>query len=111
MKRSNALLVFLVCLLGMPLAASVLPGLHALTPEVALLTGALLGAFHVVLRPVLRLVTMPLGCITLGLFGFAIDVGLLYACDHFIDGFFIDSLLSAVLTALFINALCALFRK
>jgi len=38
-------------------------------------------------------------------------VGLLYACDHFIDGFFIDSLLSAVLTALFINALCALFRK
>ena len=54
---------------------------------------------------------MPLGCITLGLFGFAIDVGLLYACDHFIDGFFIDSLLSAVLTALFINALCALFRK
>ena len=46
-----------------------------------------------------------------GLFGFAIDVGLLYACDHFIDGFFIDSLLSAVLTALFINALCALFRK
>lgn len=59
----------------------------------------------------LRLVTMPLGCITLGLFGFAIDVGLLYACDHFIDGFFIDSLLSAVLTALFINALCALFRK
>ena len=97
MKRSNALLVFLVCLLGVPLAASVLPGLHALTPEVALLTGALLGAFHVVLRPVLRLVTM--------------DVGLLYACDHFIDGFFIDSLLSAVLTALFINALCALFRK
>ena len=42
MKRSNALLVFLVCLLGVPLAASVLPGLHALTPEVALLAGALL---------------------------------------------------------------------
>lgn len=111
MKRSNALLVFLVCLLGVPLAASVLPGLHAATPEVALLAGALLGAFHVVLRPVLRLVTMPLGCITLGLFGFAIDVGLLYACSHFVEGFYIESLFPAVLTALFINALCALFRK
>lgn len=88
-----------------------MPGFSVQALETAFLAGALLGAFHVVLRPVLRLVTMPLGCITLGLFTFAIDVGLLYACDHFVEGFDIKSLFSAILAAAFINALCALFRR
>ena len=72
-----------------------------------LVTGALLGVAHLVLRPVLRILCAPLGCLTLGLFGMVIDVGLIYTCDHLVDGFAVPGLLYAVLTAVLINAICA----
>ena len=66
-------IIFLCCLLAVPtvaMAMGVYPmdaGLDVLKP--ALLVGALLGLAHLVLRPVLRLLFAPIGCLTLGLFG------------------------------------------
>lgn len=74
----------------------------------ALMTGALLGVAHLLLRPILRLVSAPLGCLTLGLFGFVIDVGLIYLCAHFVAGFQVPTPLYAIVTALLINFICAL---
>ena len=87
-------------------------GMYGGTPTLeqaapALATGALLGAAHLVLRPVLRLIFAPLGCLTLGLFGLVIDVGLLYGCGALVEGFAVPSLLYAVLTAGTINVICA----
>ena len=73
----------------------------------ALTTGALLGIAHLFLRPILRLISAPLGCLTLGLFGMVIDVGLLYACGQLVDGFDVPGLLYAVLTSVVINVVCA----
>ena len=110
MKRSNAILVFLTCALGVPVAAGILPGIEA-QPVSVCAAGVLLGAFHVVLRPILRLVTTPIGCLTLGLFTFVIDVALLYACSFYVEGFVVQGIPSAVMAALFINMICVLFRK
>ena len=71
------------------------------------MTGALLGVAHLVLRPVLRLLSAPLGCLTLGLFGLVIDVGLIYACGSLVEGFTVPGPLYAVLTAVLINVICA----
>ena len=104
-------IIFLCCLLAVPtvaMAMGVYPmdaGLDVLKP--ALLVGALLGLAHLVLRPVLRLLFAPIGCLTLGLFGAVIDVGLLYGCAAMVDGFEVPGLLYAVLTAFTINVLCA----
>ena len=72
----------------------------------ALVAGALLGVAHLLLRPVLRLITAPLGCMTLGLFGMVIDVALLYFCCGLVEGFAIPGPLYAVLTAALINVIC-----
>ena len=72
------------------------------------MTGALLGLAHIVLRPALRMVFAPLGCLTFGLFGMVIDVGLLYGCGYLVKGFEVPGLLYAVLTAMLINAMCAI---
>ena len=105
-------IVFLCCTLAVPTVAMMMgvygaqaPTLRQLSP--ALATGALLGLAHLILRPVLRLIFAPLGCLTLGLFGLVIDVGLLYACDRLVDGFTVPGLLYALLTAMLINAICA----
>lgn len=104
-------IIFLCCLLAVP-TLGVMFGMYGPEPTLeqlkpALLVGAVLGVMHILLRPVLRLLTIPLGCLTLGLFGMVIDVGLLYASASLVPGFEIPGLLFAVLTAIAINIICA----
>lgn len=99
-------LTFLACLLAVPAAVSMLPGVTAQTSQQAVLAGALLGFAHILLRPVLRILSAPIGCLTLGLSGFVIDVALIYLCDICIDGFAVTEWTHAVLTAVLTNFLC-----
>ena len=103
--------IFLCCTLAVPTVAAMM-GAYAGTPTAeqlapALVTGALLGLAHLLLRPALRLITAPLGCMTLGLFGMVIDMALLYGCGALVRGFEVPGPLYAVLTAMLINAVCA----
>lgn len=105
------IVIFLVCTLSVPAVAAMM-GYYGATLTLeqvkpALLTGALLGLAHIVLRPMLRVVFAPLGCLTFGLFGMVIDVGLLYGCGYLVKGFEVPGLLYAVLTAMLINTVCA----
>lgn len=104
-------IIFLCCTLAVPTVAVIMGAYSGpLTPEgllPALTTGALLGLAHLFLRPVLRLLSAPLGCLTLGLFGMVIDVGLLYGCGRLVEGFEVPGLLYAVLTSVVINVVCA----
>lgn len=106
------LLIFLCCTLAVPMVGELMgfypDGLdfNALRP--AFLTGALLGVAHLILRPVLRLVFAPLGCLTLGLFGLVIDLGLIYLSDYCVEGFAVPNFPYALVTALLINAVCAI---
>ena len=104
-------LILICCTLAVPTIAQVMGiygadmSLEALRP--ALPVGALLGLAHILLRPILRLLFAPIGCLTLGLFGLVIDVGLLYAAASLVEGFVVPGFLYALLTALTINAICA----
>ena len=108
---SRWLLIFLCCMLAVP-TVGVLMGLVPpdVTPQAlrpALLVGALLGACHLLLRPVLRVLFAPVGCLTLGLFGLVIDIALIYFSASFVEGFHVPGFPYALLTALLINAICA----
>ncbi|MDY3026863.1 MAG: phage holin family protein [Candidatus Faecivicinus sp.] len=116
-RRKSPFLVFLCCVLAVPTCGVlvgdlVLPGawteatLSLLRPW--LTVGVLLGAAHLLVRPILRLLSAPIGCLTLGLFGLVIDVALIYVCAHFVEGFAVSGLLYAVLTAILINTICAI---
>ena len=116
-RRKSPFLVFLCCVLAVPTCGVlvgdlVLPGawteatLSLLRPW--LTVGVLLGAAHLLVRPILRLLSAPIGCLTLGLFGLVIDVALIYVCAHFVEGFAVSGRLYAVLTAILINTICAI---
>ena len=116
-KRRSPFLTFLCCVLAIPTCGMLvgtltIPEGLAIEPLIELLRpwiagGTLLGLARLILRPVLRLLFAPLGCLTFGLFGFAIDVGLIYACAYLVDGFVLPTLLYAVLTAIFVNIISA----
>ncbi len=104
-KPGSAFATFLCCTLGIPTCVKLLPGLLAADMMSAVAVGVLLGVAYLILRPILRLVTLPVGCLTFGLFNTVIDVALLYGCAALIEGFAIESLIAALGTALLINLL------
>ena len=117
-KRRSPFLIFLCCVFAAPTCAVlvgdlVIPSglasdalIELLRPWVA--AGTLLGLAHVLIRPILRLLTAPLGCLTLGLFGLVIDVALIYACAALVDAVPTPTFLYALLTAILINVITAI---
>jgi len=108
MRTSRMTITFLACVLMVYACTALLSGVHAASPEDALWAGAVLGLAYLILRPVLRVLTLPIGCLTLGLSNFVIDVVLLMACDGWIDGFMIDGVGWAAAASLCVNAVVLL---
>lgn len=85
-----------------------LPGVRFASVSAALLAGSLLGVVYVVLRPILRLLSKPIGCLTLGLANAALDVVILYGCSRVVEGFTLENIWWAVALAIFVNIICAI---
>ena len=66
------------------------------------------------LKPILKLISMPLSCITLGLFSFAINLVIALLADGMVDAFKFQSISVAFIFSLafmFLNALIDYFSK
>lgn len=112
-RPSRSFVVMVTCILAVPTVACIMQfiSIHSQAElKLAvpyLIVGTALGIAHLILRPVLRLITAPLGCLTFGLSGTAIDVGLIYLSARVLPTFQVPSLLYALLTAILINGICA----
>ena len=107
-KESKVFVTFVACVLSMTTLPYILPGVTAADPVQALTAGTLLGVAYLILRPAMRLLTLPVGCLTLGLFNLAIDVGLIWLCGEMIDGFEVAGIMDALLSAVLVNSVCAI---
>lgn len=105
-RRKSWATVFACCVLAMPTCVKLLDGFHARDAAAALTMGVLMGIAHVAVRPALRLVSAPIGCLTLGLIQPVIDMGIIYACDRLVDGFEVTSALQALMAVFLINTVC-----
>ena len=113
-RPSRSIVVMLTCILAAPTVACIMQfisihnqvDLKLAAPY--LIVGAALGVAHLILRPLLRLITAPLGCLTFGLSGTVIDVGLIYLSARVLPTFQVPSLIYALITAILINAVCAI---
>ena len=112
-RPSRSFVVMATCILAVPTVACIMQfiSIHSQAElKLAvpyLIVGAALGIAHLILRPVLRLITAPLGCLTFGLSGTVIDVALIYLSARLFPAFQVPSLLYALLTAILINGICA----
>lgn len=74
-----------------------------------LLAGALLGLLNTTVKPFLRLVSMPVIILSLGIFSLVINGGLLWVVDYIWDFVKIKDLYSLVWATIFISAVNVLF--
>lgn len=107
-KQGRTFLTFLCCIMAMVTLPHLLPGVTADEVTASVAAGTLLGLAYLIIRPLMRVLTIPIGCLTLGLFNLVIDVGLIWGCGRLIDGFAVAGVMDAFLSALLVNSVCAI---
>lgn len=107
-RQGKTFITFMCCVLSMATLPYLLPGVTAADPQAAVAAGVILGLVYLILRPAMRLLTLPVGCLTLGLFNLVIDVGLIYLSSHLIEGFQVEGIMNTILSAVLVNSACAI---
>ena len=107
------LLRFLVHLaisaLALWIAGQIVPGVEIETPLPLVLAALVLGIVNTLVRPILFVLTLPITCMTLGLFYLVIN-GIAFGLTAWlVTGFKVHGLLAAILGALCVSVLSWLF--
>jgi putative membrane protein len=89
--------------LGLWVASQLLDGLQYTTTGKLLLAAVLLGLVNAIVRPVAFILTLPLTVVTLGLFLFVLNAGMVALVAWMVPGFSISGFWTAVGTAVIVG--------
>jgi putative membrane protein len=81
-------------------AAYLLPQVSVDAPLTALWVALVLGVLNSTLKPILKILTLPINFLTLGLFGLLINLLILYLATLIVPGFVIAGILGYILFSL-----------
>jgi len=90
------------------LVAYLFPGIHVdgLWPS-AIVAALALGFANAFIRPILSVFTLPLSCLTLGLFSLVLNAVLFWAVSEVVDGFEVEGALTALAGSVVFSLLSA----
>ena len=90
-------------------------GIYAKNLTTVVVASIVLGLVNLLVRPIVRLLTLPLTVITLGLFGWIINALMLWLVSFLVPGFHVDGFLpalrGAIILAIVAGVLNWLFRR
>lgn len=100
--------------LAIVITAYLLPGVHLSGIKAALLTAIVLGLINAVIKPVLKLLTLPLTIMTLGLFSLVLNALLIMLTARLVPGFQVQGFLWALAFSLvlaLVNWVLSIFKQ
>ena len=100
--------------LAIVITAYLLPGVHLSGIKAALLTAIVLGVINAVIKPVLKLLTLPLTIMTLGLFSLVLNALLIMLTARLVPGFQVQGFLWALAFSLvlaLVNWVLSIFKQ
>jgi len=100
--------------LAIVITAYLLPGVHLSGIKAALLTAVALGLINAIIKPVLKLLTLPLTIMTLGLFSLVINALLIMLTAKLVPGFQVQGFLWALAFSLvlaLVNWVLSIFKQ
>ncbi len=103
----NYILKILLTAIAVIILSKILPGVEVDSYTTAIWVAFLIGILFTFLKPVLVVLTLPVTILTLGLFLFVINAGLILIADNWIDGFSV----SGFWTALLFSVLLSFFQS
>ncbi len=89
-------------------AAYLLPQVSVDAPLTAFWVALVLGILNSTLKPILKILTLPINFMTLGLFGLVINLLILYVATLIVPGFAIAGILGYVLFSLVMGVIAAI---
>ena len=90
-------------------AAHLVPGVSA-TLSGALVGAIVLAALNLFLKPILRILTLPITLLTLGLFSLVVNALIILLVSHFVPGFVVLGFVPAVICGIVLSVLNAVFH-
>ncbi|MES2225211.1 MAG: phage holin family protein [Patescibacteria group bacterium] len=100
---------WLVSAIAIGIAAYILPGV-TITIAGALVLAVVLGIINIFIKPIVKLLTLPLTIITLGLFSLVINALLILLAGAVVPGFVVAGFWSAFLFAIILSLINAFFN-
>lgn len=97
MRMNKWLFRILVCSVNVFVLAYILPGISIVDFFTAIIVAIVLSLLDAFIKPLLILLTLPATILTLGLFLFVINAGIILLDAHFVHGFKVDSFWHALL--------------
>jgi putative membrane protein len=93
------------------ITSSIIPGFRINSYMTALIVALVLGILNTFLKPVLLFFTFPLNILSLGLFTFIINAILLILSSKLVEGFKIDSFMTAILASIVISIMSVILNR
>lgn len=93
----NFIIKLLLSALAVYLTALILPGVSIKNYVTAIAVAIIIGLLNVFVKPILILLTIPVTVITLGLFLFVINAGIILLSSYLMNGFNVDGFWWALL--------------
>jgi putative membrane protein len=104
------LIKWLLSALSIFLVGTYLPGIHVPDYKAALLVALVLAVLNVTLRPVLKLVSLPITILTLGLFAFVVNGFVFWLVGKLVASFVIDSFWWAIIGSIVVTIVTSLLE-
>ena len=105
------LIRIVVCAVNVFILAYILPGIEIKDMLTAVIVAAILSLLDAIVKPLLVLLTLPVTILTLGLFLFVINSGIILIDAYFVHGFEVDSFWHALLFGALLSFFNSLVHK
>jgi putative membrane protein len=99
----NIIIKWLIAALAILAAAYFVPGIYVASFVTALIVALVLGILSITIKPIVKLVTLPLNLLTLGLFSLVINALFFWLVGTFIKGFTVHGFWAAFLGSLIVS--------
>lgn len=98
----------IISIIAVLIGAYVIPGV-SVTPVSALVLVVLLGVINMFFKPIIRLLTLPLNILTLGLFSLVVNAGIIMFLAMVIPNFHVATFWTAFFFSLLVSLVSAFF--
>lgn len=105
------LIQLLINAIGFFITAKIVPGLKIENWETLGVVAVVWGVLSIILKPVLILLTLPVNFLTLGLFTFVINAGMIMLMGEIVPGFGVKNFGTALLAAIVLSLLNVVLGK
>ena len=79
--------------------------------KIAFLAGLLLGLFNLFIKPIIKILSLPINILTLGLFNIVINAGMLWIVDLILSGLEVEGFWGYVWSSLIISIISIVVSK